>query len=247
MPARCPTCHRLMDPPPAEQPPADALSPHDARALARMRFALGRWALGYPRAMEQAAAAAAVGNGSLGAACAAYALGVIDGAYAKRKAGHHPRYTQSGTRSQRWAHRGALLANPSGGPAVRIEALGPEYAPRAGDTAQPGDIITVGPNGAKPAHTTLVIARDFDGVWCVGFNQSGVKANGARASGELTLTFYPFAAGRGFSVHKVTSVPLDAYDGGPTHTIEAEAVARGVAAFERMAGVSVVWPGGVAA
>jgi len=228
-------------------PATATLSPYDARALARMRFALGRWALGYPRAMEQAAAAQAVGNGSLGAACAAYALGVIDGAYAKRKAGHHPRYTQSGTRSQYWAHRGAMLAGRNGGPPERIGALGPEYAPRRGDTARPGDIITVGPNGSRPSHTTLVIARTHDGVWCIGFNQSGAKANGRHASGELVLTFYPFAAGRGYSVHKVTTVPLDAYDGGPTHTIDEADVARGVEAFERMAGVSVVWPGGVAA
>jgi hypothetical protein len=38
-------------------------------------------------------------------------------------------------------------------------------------------------------------------------------------------------------------VPLDAYDGGPTHTIGDDNVARGVEAFERMAGVAVVWPG----
>jgi hypothetical protein len=212
-----------------------------------MRFALGRWALGYPRAMEQNAAAAAVGNGDLGAACAAYALAVFDGAHGKRKAGHHPRYTQSGTRSQRWVYRGAVMAGRNGGPPVHIAPLGPEYAPRSGRTAEPGDIITVGPKGAKPAHTTLVIARTLDGVWCIGFNQSGQKASGARASGELTLTFYPFAIGRDYSVHKVTSVPLDAYDGGPTHTIGEADVARGVEAFERLAGVAVVWPGEVAA
>ena len=227
-------------------PAPETLSPYDARARARMGFALGRWALGYPRAMEQAAAALAVGNPKLSAACAAYALGVIDGAYGKRKPRHHPRYTQSGTRSQRWAHQGAMLADPNGGPPVRIEALGPEYAPRRGDTAEPGDIITVGPRGAKPSHTTLVIARTFDGVWCIGFNQSGAKASGRHASGELTLTFYPFAAGRGYSVHKVTTVPLDAYDGGPTHILGPHDVARGVEAFERLAGVAVVWPGEVA-
>lgn len=221
----CPTCGRPM--------PAVS-SAHEVRARARVRFALGRWAMGLARDVEQATAAAAVGNPDLGAGCAAYALGVFDGAYRKRKPGHHPRYTQSGTRSQQWVYRGALMAD-----GTRIAPLGPEYAPRTGREAQPGDIITVGPRGAKPSHTTLVIARTVLGVWCIGYNQAGVKANGQRASGELTLTFYSFALGRDYSVHKVTTVPLDAYDGGPTHHVEAADVARGIEAFERLAGVPV--------
>lgn len=236
MPPTCPTCSQPLPATPA------TLSPYDARARARMRMSLGRWALAHPRAMEQAAAALAVGNPGLGAACAAHALGVIDGSHGKRKAGAHPRYTQSGTRSQGWAHRGAHLAD-----GTRIAPLGLEYAPRPGREAQPGDIITVGPKGAKPAHTTLVVARASDGVWCIGFNQTGVKASGRRASGELVLTFYPFAPGPTYSVHKVTTVPLDAYDGGPTHSIGEADVARGVEAFERLTGVSVVWPSEVPA
>ncbi len=223
--------------PPAVDKPSPPADLYAVRAHTRMRMSLGRWGLGYPRHVEQAAAATAVSNPGLGAGCAAHALGVIDGGYGKRKRGHHPRYTQSGTRSQYWVYRGAHLAD-----GTRIPPLGLEYASRPGREAQPGDVITVGPKGAKPAHTTVVIARTSDGVWCIGYNQSGVKASGLRTSGELALTYYTLAPGRDYSVHKVTTVPLDAYEAGPTHSISDADVARGVEAFERLAGVSVVWP-----
>lgn len=228
--ATCPTCHRPFD---DAEPPG--LAPEEDRRARRKRFALARWAKGLSRAEEQAAAAEGVGNPDLGAACAGWALGFVDQqVWAKRKPGHLPRFGQSGTRSTRWVWEGAEFAD-----GTEIEPLGLAFKPLAPHLAQPGDIITVGPGGKKPAHTTIVIevvtgARP--GFWCIGFNQSGMDARGRRVAGGLALTFYPLKPEAGaYSAHCVTRVPLDAYAGPPVaFEIDADLEAQGIEAFDRL-------------
>lgn len=208
----------------------------ELRAIRRVALFLARWAQDLPRAHEQEAAADAVGNPSLGAACSAWALGVADGAFAQRHPGHHPRFTQSGTRSTDWSWRGATFAD-----GTRIEPLGREYTPTDGRFALPGDIITVGPRGKKPQHTTIVLAsatRDgVPGYWCGGFNQAGFGVNGEKVWGELALTFYGLY-GAGLNPHKTVTVPMSAYATmEPAVAINTRFEALGRAAFLRLTGV----------
>lgn len=169
------------------------------RRLRRLAAAVNAWHTGGAPSVWKRRAFEAMGWPVGGPWCAAWA-GLIDlEANGGPSALYRKGYSVSCTRRCVWAHKGSGV-DPKTGKVAR-PALGPAYEPRAPESVQPGDIITVGRRvaggrwaRAGGSHCTIAVDVSQTGVWCIGGNQSGRNPAGGRVSASVALTFYPFDA-----------------------------------------------------
>jgi hypothetical protein len=163
--------------------------------------AVKAWQAATPAAQWRLRAFTSIGWPNKGPWCAAWAHLIDHEANGGPSELYAKGYSSSCTRRCIWAPSGSgYRKGPKGErlPPVR-PALGPQYLPQPPQAVEPGDIITVGRRKAngrweRPggSHCTIAILVTDSGVYAIGGNQWGVRANGRRVSGDVVLTFYPF-------------------------------------------------------